>query len=251
MIASFIPFTVSAADSTAFKICVAAQDSKSVTITLDCTGGTGFGALDASIKYNNLKLSLEDCQFASGFAAFKQYVDSKNGLTIFNANSDMNPVKISVATTVPFKVIDGDGAIIKIRFSKIEGANISESDISLTIDNCQNENFEDIKTSVSYDLKAGSSSSSNDLIIEAGKNPEEEEAEILDGSKTTTTTSQSVNGADKTENNSAQQKEAEETVKVDNGLSNTKKTVVIIIIAVVLIAGIGALVVIFNKNKKA
>lgn len=266
MIASLVPFTVNAADSAAFKICVAAQDSKSITVTLDCTNNAGFCAFDASLKYNNLKLSLEDCQFASGFAAFKKYVDSQSGLTIFNANSDINPVKISIATTVPFKVIDGDGAIIKIKFSKIENAKISESDIELTVDNCQNGNFEDIKTSVSYDLTTGSSSSANDLIIESGKLPEEE-AKIVDGSKTTTAadkntadkTAENNDAADQTSQNDSVQadvsalseQKTDAPVKADKGLSNSKKTVIIIVILLVLIVGIGALVVILNKNKKS
>ncbi len=267
MIASFIPFTVSAADTAAFKICVAAQDSKSITITLDCANNAGFCAFDASIKYNNLKLSLEDCQFASGFAAFKQYVDSQSGMTIFNANSDVNPVRISIATTVPFKAINGDGAIIKIRFSKIEDANVSESDIVLNIENCQNENFEDIRTSVAYDLTTGSSSSANNLIIESGKLPEEKAA-IIDGSKTTTAAEKKNNGKTEKAGTDAVQQTSQDAdaaaepavsdeqktdapVKADKGLSNSKKTVIIIIITVALIVGLGALVLILNKNKKS
>lgn len=259
MVISLIPFTVSAAESASFKLCVASQDSKSVTITLDFADGTGFSAFDASLKYNNLKLSLEECQFASGFAAFKNYVDEKGGMTIFNANSTDNPVKISIATTVPFKKINSDGAIIKIRFSKIEGANVAQSDFSLTIDNCQNGNFEDINASVSYDLTTGSSSSANNATIDGGKLPEEgnvihneSELKTEPANSEEATDAQAVSSADS--GNTAEESGAvtAETAKAaDKGLSNSKKTVVIILIALVLAGGIAALAAIIMKNKKS
>lgn len=262
MIASLIPFTVSAADSAAFKICVSSQDSKSVTITLDFSDGEGFCALDANIKFNNLKLSLEDCQFASGFAAFKNYADKQNGAMMFDVNDKDNPVKVSIATTVPFQKINNDGSILKIRFSKIEGANIAESDISLTIDNCANIDFESIKASVSYDLATGSSSSLNDETVEGGKTPEQyaEEAKtsVSDAGGADTSSSAVSQSPDKSSqagSTDAQGKtshsKADDGPKADKGLSNSKKTVVIIIIALVCLGGIGALAAIVVKNKKS
>lgn len=265
MIAMCVPFTVSAAENASFKICVASQDSKSVVVTIDFAGGTGFSAFDADIKYNNLKLSLEDCQFASGFAAFKQYSDKEQGAMIFNVNSDINPVKVSIASTIPFKAINKDGAILKLKFSKIEGANIAESDISLDIQNCQDSVFTDIKTSVAYDLTAGSSSSTGDTVIEAGKLPEEE-AQISDNGVLSTTKKESdATGEDaqiaasaQDENNSAdassiakQNEQTEENLKADKGLSNSRKTIVIIVIAIVGIGGVAALAAIIIKNKKS
>ena len=260
MILSFIPFTVSAAESAAFKICVSSQDSKSVTITLDFADGSGFCALDASIKFNNLKLSLESCQFASGFAAFKNYAEKEGAMMIFDANDKDNPVKVSIASTTPFKKINNDGSILKIKFSKIEGANIAESDIALTIENCADASYEDIKASVSYDLSTGSSSSLNDDTVVGGKTPEEylEEAKtsvsntggVDEPSSASQSAQQSAADSGKTD---AQQNtsQAENSGKVDKGASNSKKTAAVIVIAIVCLGGIAALVAIIVKNKKS
>lgn len=255
MIGVCVPFTVSAENSASFKICVASQDSKSVVVTLDFAGGTGFSAFDADIEYNNLKLSLEDCQFASGFAAFKQYSDKNNGAMIYDANSNANPVKVSIATTEPFKIINKDGAILKLKFSKIKDANISEDDITLKIENCQTSDFEDIKTSVAYDLTSGSSSSSSDTVIESGKLPEEE-AQISEDGILKETTENSVDNTEsvlteKADTSSQEAEQAEEATESNNGLSNSKKTVIIIVIAVICIGCIAGLSVIIIKNKKS
>ncbi|MCQ2479374.1 MAG: hypothetical protein MJ120_01940 [Clostridia bacterium] len=261
MVLSFIPVTVNAADGAEFKLCVVSQDEKSVTVTLDFAGGTGFCALDANVKYNNLKLSLENCQFASGFASFKNYLEGQGGMTIFNANSDNDPIKISIATTIPFQKVNNDGAIIKLKFSKIAGVNLTKEDISVSFDNCQNADFQDIKTSVSFDLESGSSSSSSDTTVEGGKLPEESVGQSTtapSGAEGQSDVSAQVQtnavdntlvakGNDKTEKN-----EAEEEVTVeDTGISGTGKTVAVIIIAVILVACVVVLASAFKKNKKA
>ncbi len=263
LLLSVIPFTASAADSAAFKICTVSQDSKSIVVTLDFVKGTGFSAFDASIEYNNLKLTLEDCQFASGFAAFKEYLDKEGGATIFNANMNVNPVKVSIATTIPFKAIDKDGSILKLRFSKIEGANISEADIVLTIDNCQNEEFKDIKTSVSYDLSNGSSSSLSDATVEAGLTPEESAekatsstqaasgADVTDKSAQSTENVQNAQNGGEEESTVSSVNKTASAAKGDKGISNSKKTVVIIVISALCLAGIGFLAYVFKKNKKS
>lgn len=270
MVAIYVPFTVTAAESAAFKICVVSQDSKSAVVTIDFAGGTGFNAFDADVKYNNLKLTLEDCQFASGFAAFKQYSDKNGGAMIFDANSSANPVKVSVATLEPFKAIDEDGAILKLSFSKIKDVNISEEDVSLKITNCQNADGTDIKTSVAYDLKTGSSSASSETVIEGGKLPEEEakisengelekttvkasDGETSETGNGTAVNAQSQNQGDVSADSSAkeQSSSAESSEQVNKGLSNSKKTILVIVIAVVCVGCIAGLCVIIIKNKKS
>ncbi|MCQ2471874.1 MAG: hypothetical protein MJ147_07545 [Clostridia bacterium] len=262
MVLSLIPITVNAADGANFKLCVVSQDEKSVTVTLDFAGGTGFCALDASIKYNSLKLTLENCQFASGFAAFKNYLEGQGGMTIFNANSDSNPIKISIATTLPFKIVNKDGAIIKLKFSKIAGVNLSDSDISLSFENCQNEGFQDIKTSVDYDLESGSSSSSSDATVEGGQLPEasagqstsavsgaEGQSEVASETESTTADNSPVaKGSTK----KADASEAETEVTVANeGISSKGKTVAVVVIAIIFVACLVFLISSLMKNKKS
>lgn len=259
MVLSFIPVTVNAADGAEFKLCVVSQDEKSVTVSLDFAGGTGFCALDASIKYNNLKLTLENCQFASGFAAFKNYLESQGGMTIFNANNDSNPIKISIATTIPYKIVNNDGAVIKLKFSKIAGVNLSAEDISVSFDNCQNGNFQDIKTSVSFDLEAGSSSSSSDTTVEGGQLPEasagqsttapsgaEGQSEVSAQSESNALNSTAV--AKDTEKKDAISVEA---TTVDNGISGKGKTVAVVIIGIIFVACLVILASAVMKNKKS
>lgn len=258
MLISFVPFNVSAAESADFKICVAEQDEKSVTITLDFVGGTGFSAFDASIDFNNLKLTLEDCQFASGFASFKEYIEGEGGMTIFNANSKEDPIKISIATTVPFKKINNDGAILKIKFSKIAGVNVSDDDISLSIENCQNSDFTDIKANIAYDFSAGSSSSSSDSTVEGGKLPEESAGQSTTGASSVEN-SAVVLKTDPSEKNAAQASKADSKNQEDktenaqtgeNEQSDTKKTVIFFVAALLFLAGVIALGVIILKNRK-
>ena len=257
MLISFMPFTVSAAESADFKICIAEQDGKSVTITLDFAGGTGFSAFDASVDYNNLKLTLEDCQFASGFASFKEYIEGEGGMTIFNANSKEDPIKVSIATTVPFKIINNDGAILKMKFSKIEGVNVSDDDISLSIENCQNADFTDIKANVSYDFSNGSSSLSSDETVEGGKLPEESAGQSSAESSTSAQNSEVVIKTDpskKAQNSKADSKaednKSEDAKTAENEQPQTKKTVAFIILGILFLAGIIVLGAIIVKNKK-
>lgn len=263
---SLIPFTASAADSASFKICTVSQDSKSITVTLDFVKGKGFCSFNAGIEYNNLKLSLEECQFASGFAAFKSYADKQDcGAMIFNANMNANPVRVAIASVVPFKMINKDGSILKLKFSKIEGSNISESDLVLTIDNCQNEDFKDMKTSVSYDLTSGSSSSVSDATVEAGLTPEEnakQTSQVPGQSEAAADTSgnQAAQGAENTQKSqsgetadasSVGEASSSPSARGSVGISNSKKTVVIIIITVLCLGGIGYFTYVFKKNEKA
>lgn len=257
MLISLVPFTVSAAESADFKICVAEQDEKSVTITLDFAGGTGFSAFDADIDYNNLKLTLEDCKFASGFASFKEYLEGEGGMTMFNANSKEDPIKISIATTVPFKIVNNDGSILKMKFSKIAGVNVSDDDISLTVTNCQNADFTDIKANISYDFSSGSSSLSSDETVEGGKLPEE------NASQSVSSTSSVENSAVVLNNNSADSKtqaskadskaedeKAENENPEDSQQSETKKTVAFFVVGFLFLAGLIVLGMIILKNRK-
>ena len=257
LILAFVPFTVSAADSADFKLCVASQDDKSVTITLDFEKGTGFNAFDASIEYNSLKLSLVSCQFASGFAAFKSSAEKQGGATIFNANDKENPIRVAIVTTAPFKKVNDDGALLKLKFSKIEGITLSDSDITLTIDNCQNSAGEDIKANVGYDLTTGSSSLSSEETVEGGLLPEEN-AQMPSGTPSENSTENSMTEPSSQSTEAQKKENAEKSDKADSadgeedekGISDSKKGVVMIILGVIALAGIILLAAMIIKNKK-
>ncbi len=258
LLAAFIPFTASAANTAEFKVCIANQDEKSITVTLDFANGTGFCAFDASIEYDTLKLGLESCQFSSGFASYVKAVEKKGGMTIYNINSKNNPIKVSSAGTVPFEKAGNDGSVIKMNFSKINGTNLSENDIKVTIENCQTEKFEDIKTKLVYDLKNGSSSSANDQTAPSATVAPEDKEDTANNDKTTSSqavTETTQNNTEKnqgtdSDNNITTSESAKTNAQAGKGVSNSKKTVIVIFCAVIVVACTGAVIYMIAKNKK-
>ena len=256
LLAAALPFSAFAADSADFKLSVVAQDDKSVTIEFSFVGGTGFSALDYEIKYNKVKLSLkeQDCKKGSGLTAFNEYASEKSGMSpIVSINSAKNPILGAFASIEPFKAINGDGSLAKIKFSKIPGTKLTESDITVTIENCQTYEFKDISVSVTTDL-TGSVTNANASTEYAqntsvdGKN-DGTDSEIGESVQPSDGNSSGDSGSDASQNGgdgSGDSSSAEKSLKESSPL----KKIIIIAAAVVCVAGIGTVVVLFVKNSK-
>ena len=256
LLAAALPFSAFAADSADFKLSVVAQDDKSVTIEFSFVGGTGFSALDYEIKYNKVKLSLkeQDCKKGSGLAAFNEYASEKSGMSpIVSINAAKNPILGAFASIEPFKAINGDGSLAKIKFSKIPGTKLTESDITVTIENCQTYEFKDISVSVTTDL-TGSVTNANASTEYAqntsvdGKN-DGTDSEIGESVQPSDGNSSGDSGSDASQNGgdgSDDSSSAEKSLKESSPL----KKIIIIAAAVVCVAGIGTVVVLFVKNSK-
>ena len=256
LLAAALPFSAFAADSADFKLSVVAQDDKSVTVEFSFVGGTGFSALDYEIKYNKVKLSLkeQDCKKGSGLTAFNEYASEKSGMSpIVSINAAKNPILGAFASIEPFKAINGDGSLAKIKFSKIPGTKLTESDITVTIENCQTYEFKDISVSVTTDL-TGSVTNANASTEYAqntsvdGKN-DGTDSEIGESVQPSDGNSSGDSGSDASQNGvdgSGDSSSAEKSLKESSPL----KKIIIIAAAVVCVAGIGTVVVLFVKNSK-
>lgn len=256
LLAAALPFSAFAADSADFKLSVVAQDDKSVTIEFSFVGGTGFSALDYEIKYNKVKLSLkeQDCKKGSGLTAFNEYASEKSGMSpIVSINAAKNPILGAFANIEPFKAINGDGSLAKIKFSKIPGTKLTESDITVTIENCQTYEFKNISVSVTTDL-TGSVTNANASTEYAqntsvdGKN-DGTDSEIGESVQPSDGNSSGGSGSDASQNGgdgSGDSSSAEKSLKESSPL----KKIIIIAAAVVCVAGIGTVVVLFVKNSK-
>lgn len=257
LLAAALPFSAFAADSADFKLSVVAQDDKSVMVEFSFVGGTGFSALDYEIKYNKVKLSLkeQDCKTGSGLTAFSKYTAEKSGMSpITSINATKNPILGAFASIEPFKAINGDGSLAKIKFSKIPGTKLTESDITVKITNCANYDLKDISVSVTTDL-TGSATNANVSTEYAqntsvdGKN-DGTDSEIGESVQPSGENSNGDSGSDASQNSgssgSGDSLSAEKSVKESSPL----KKIIIIAAAVVCVAGIGTVVVLFVKNSK-
>lgn len=244
-----------AAQSADFKITLAEQSDKAVTVTFDFVSGTGFSALDFEIKYNNVKLTLNECDYGDGFTAFQKYLSENNSTSISNINDKVNPIKVAMAMLKPFKAVKG-GSLVKMSFSKIPGTKLSENDITVSVTNCQTADFKDIAVSVTTDLGSSGSSGGNStqypqmtsVDSAVGENNSEiGEAPAESGSAS----QQGESSVSQTADNSLPQSQtsAQDSPAQSTGSSNIK-TAVIIVAAVLCLAGVGTVIVMYFKNKK-
>ena len=244
-----------AAQSADFKITLAEQSDKTVTVTFDFVSGTGFSALDFEIKYNNVKLTLNECDYGDGFTAFQKYLSENNSTSISNINDKVNPIKVAMAMLKPFKAVKG-GSLVKMSFSKIPGTKLSENDITVKITNCQTADFKDIAVSVTTDLGSSGSSGSNSTqypqMTSVDSAVGENDSEIGEAPAESSSASQQGESTPaQTQDNSLPQSQisAEDSAAQSADSSNVR-TAIIIAAAVLCLAGIGTVIVMYIKNKK-
>ena len=241
-----------AAQSADFKITLAEQSDKAVTVTFDFVSGTGFSALDFEIKYNNVKLTLNECDYGDGFTAFQKYLSENNSTSISNINDKVNPIKVAMAMLKPFKAVKG-GSLVKMSFSKIPGTKLSENDITVKITNCQTADFKDIAVSVTTDLgSSGSNSTQYPQMTSVDSALGENDSEIGEAPAESGSASQQGESTPaQTQDNSLTQSQisAEDSAAQSADSSNVR-TAIIIAAAVLCIAGIGTVVVMYIKTKK-
>ena len=262
-----LPLTVSAADSASFRVRLAEQTDKTATVFVEFTDGTGFCALDFEVKYNSLKLKLTEAKLGSGYKLFRDAQEEKGSQIIGSINPDSNPIKLSVATLEPFAKVNNDGILMRMAFSKIGGTKVSESDVTLSVTNCQTKDMKDITASVSYDMDSAVSGdseqpnqtayaqrTSKDNMNDDDNTSAEKDSEI--GEPVTATDSQgNVITVQNAEENPAADSNSEPSSAQDSSsnakiTSNKTKTIAIVAVAVILAAGIAVLLYIIIRNKK-
>lgn len=244
-----------AAQSADFKITLAQQSDKSVTVTFDFVSGTGFCALDFEIKYNNVKLTLNECEYGDGYTAFSKYLTENGSSCIGNINKKANPIKAAMAFLQPFKIVGG-GSLVKMTFSKIPGAKLSENDITVEITNCQTSDFKDIAVNVTSDLSSGGSDGGATQYPQmtsvdgtVGDDENEIGEKITSKSNSASQSKQESSAAQTADDSSTQSQTSADDSAAQSGVSSNVKTALIIVAAVICLAGIGTVIVIYIKNK--
>lgn len=136
------------ASTVQFEVKFVSEDNGKAEITLDYAGGSSFCALDFEIKFNDKKLKCDSAVSGDGVDAFAKYVQKSGGAILTPMmNATSNPVKGSMASTIPFKAVNGRDICI-VTFKKLGKEKISADDISVTITNCTTEDGTVLKTSV-------------------------------------------------------------------------------------------------------
>ncbi|MBQ7595774.1 MAG: hypothetical protein IJU45_03810 [Clostridia bacterium] len=269
IIAMSAPFAASAANSASFRVRLAEQTDKTATVVVEFAEGMGFGALDFEIKYNSLKLKLTEAKLGSGYKLFRDAVEEKGSQIIGSLNSESNPIKVSIATLESYEKVNNDGVLVRMAFSKIGGTKVSESDVKLTITNCQTTGLKDITASVSYDMNAASSQDNAGENVTAypqrtskdnmNDNGENEGSTKQDSEIGEPVSDESQTGADPSSSQQAGTADQSGTEKADDtgtktvgakATSNKTKTVAIVVVAVVLAGGTAALVYMIVNNKR-
>lgn len=248
-----------AAQRAEFKITLTQQSDKAVTVTFDFVSGTGFSALDFEIKYNDVKLTLNECEYGDGYNAFSNYLRQNGSSCISNINDKSNPVKVAMALLEPFKIVSG-GSLVKMSFSKIPGTKLSDNDITVEITNCQTSDFKDISVSVTSSLASSGSSGGGStqypqMTSVDGTVGGDENSQTGEKTKESGSASQQQAQSDalnSTQDISSQSQTAADDSDGQGTASSNIKTAVIIAAAVLCLAGVGAVIVVYirNKNRK-
>lgn len=246
MVLSLIPFTVSAADEVKFTLRIQEETEKTVTLTLDYDGGTGFSALDFEVSFDRVRLQLKSCKKGAGYDAFEKELNENGGGSLYSYNSNTNPLMFSIANIEPFRATDGEKDIVRMTFTKMPGIKFAKEDVTVEFTNCQTSEFKDIKVSFDYDMTVPASTApqtSAENSTEYPQQPSSDNVEDNDSEIGDPLNSSDSSAAD--EENSPQPQQEDDG---DNDSSKTK-TVIIIVATVVVLVGIAA-VVLFKVKKK-
>lgn len=131
-----------------FEVKLVSEDNGKAEISLDYAGGSSFCALDFEIKYNDKKLKCDSAVSGDGADAFAKYVQKSGGAILTPVmNATLNPIMGSMASTIPFKAVNGRDICI-VTFKKLSKEKISADDITVTVTNCTTDDGTVLKTSV-------------------------------------------------------------------------------------------------------
>lgn len=136
-----------------FSINIISESDKELAVSVNYDGGSTFQNIDFELKYDYKKLKPTEAVDGDGLTEFIIYTKKNSGNAISMINKDVNPIKGVMATTVPFKVVQGKDLFV-IKFQKLSKAKATDGDLSLKITNCQLD-YVNIKTTVSSPWTGG------------------------------------------------------------------------------------------------
>ncbi len=246
MIISLVPFTVSAAAGEInFTLRIQSETDNEVVLVLDYDSGTGFSALDIDIAYDRVNLELKSCEKGTGYSDFQEYLDSEKALSICSINPNENPIKVSMANTIGFKVIKGNKSVVTLTFAKAAGTDFTKESLTFDFTNCQTAAFEDIKVNFDYDMTPPKENVTNNTAEGSTEYPQQTSADnAIDD------TDSEIGESDKDDViDESPYDDPDETTGAEVDKKPATKTI-IIIVAVVAVVGAGAFVALRLKSKK-
>ncbi len=140
--------TASAESIAKFNVNLISETAKEAVISIDFEGGTAFCALDIEIKFDDTRVKISKAEKGAGLNAFTE----KEGTSFALINKDINPVKATMVSLSPFRVVDGKDLFV-ITVKKLSKEALSSDDFEVIVTNCADSSERNITPSVTTDLQ--------------------------------------------------------------------------------------------------
>jgi hypothetical protein len=147
------------ANSAQFNLTIVSQTNTEIKVSVDYVSGSSFNALDMTLEYNQEKLQVESAATGAGLKAFKDDAEGNNGMVLATVNKEINPMKMTMATTANYKNVNGKDLFV-FNFKKLNSASVSADDLTLKVTNCSDASNNAVQAFISSDFGSGSGASS-------------------------------------------------------------------------------------------
>ena len=260
-----------AAKAVKFSLKAVSETDSEIVVSVNYEGGASFNCIDFEMTYNEKKLKVTEAYDGDGMDSFSRETKKEGGAVISAINKDTNPVKGSMATINPFKVVSGKD-LFTVKFKKLAKDKVTTDDLKIVFTNCADENKQNtVKPEVTNMLASGgkqpatsasnavtptektSASQKNDKTTEVVSDPTSQKSETTVSASETET---DVSGQTGTEENGESKEEvthdniSSETEKTQKKSSNTKKVIIIAAAAVCILFVAAAVCVYLSKKSK-
>ncbi len=242
--------TASAASVAKFNVNLVSETDKEAVISIDFAGGTGFCAIDIEVQYDAARVKIEKAENGKGLDNFI----AKEGTAFALLNKEINPVKGSMITITPFRVVDGKDLFV-FTVKKLSKEALSNSDFKLTVTNCVDSSEKAITVSVTTDLQGEQKSdapTTTTTTTSAPSKPTEGSSQSQNAAEDPTLTNavEPDVGTLDVEGEASVEAEALPDGTTDNAENEKQKTIIIIgvLSGILVVAGIVTVIIIKKKN---
>lgn len=244
-----------------FSITLVSENNDSAVISVDYAGGSSFGAFDFELKYNAKKLKANSAYSGDGMDAFAKYVQKNNGAILTpQINFAVNPIKVSCASTIPFKTVNGKDLCV-FSFKKLTKEKINADDLKVVFTSCTSESGATVKTEVSSSISPSgttvpaktTTAKTTGQVTSKASAPEKTTTESSASDKTSASSSinvtSSVSSVSEITTDISQTKQTEiQQESAEKG--NTKKIIIVAAAAVCMLFVIAAVCIYVVKKTK-
>lgn len=125
-----------AASPAKFSVNIVSESDTEAVISIDYDGGSSFQNFDFDLKFNDKKLKPKDAYEGDGLNSFVIASKKSGGNAISLINKDINPIKGTLASILPFKTVNGKDLFV-VGFQKLTKDKLTANDVSLKFTTCQ------------------------------------------------------------------------------------------------------------------